>query len=83
MDEILSQVHNLPDNSLIILTGFNCDKDHVPYYNTEAVRLISMSANAPVFTYSDMGLGEGSFGGKILSFKKTGLLAGETANQHP
>jgi signal transduction histidine kinase len=79
MDEILVRVPNLPENSLIVLAGFNKDRDNVPYYNPEAVRLISMSANAPVFTYSDMGVGEGAFGGKILSFKKTGSLAGETA----
>ena len=66
-------------NSLIIVSGFNKDRDNVPYYNPESVRLISGSANAPVFAYSDMGFGEGAFGGKILSFKKIGYLSGETA----
>jgi signal transduction histidine kinase/ABC-type uncharacterized transport system substrate-binding protein len=79
MDEVLKKVHNLPGNSLIIVSGFNKDRDNVPYYTPESVRLISGSANAPVFTYSDMGFGEGAFGGKILSFKKTGYLAGQTA----
>ena len=50
-----------------------------PITITESVRLISKSANAPVFSYSDMGFGDGAFGGKILSFKKAGQLAGETA----
>jgi signal transduction histidine kinase len=79
MDEVLKKVHNLPDNSLIFVSGFNKDRDNVPYYTPESVRLISGSANAPVFAYSDMGFGEGAFGGKILSFKKTGQLAGKTA----
>ena len=79
MDDVLKQVHNLPANSLIIVAGFNADRDNVPYYNTEAVRFISKSANTPVFSYSDMGFGDGGFGGKILSFKKRGLSAGETA----
>jgi signal transduction histidine kinase len=79
MDDVLRKVHNLPANSLIIVSGFNKDRDNIPYYTPESVRLISGSANAPVFAYSDMGFGEGSFGGKILSFKKTGHLAGITA----
>ena len=51
----------------------------MPYYNPESVRLISQAANVPVFTYSDMGFGDGSVGGYILSFRKIGLVAGETA----
>jgi signal transduction histidine kinase/ABC-type uncharacterized transport system substrate-binding protein len=79
MDDLLKIVHKLPENSLVVVTSFNSDINLVPYYNTEAVRLISKSANAPVFTYVDMGFGEGSFGGYIISFRKTGPLIGETA----
>ena len=79
MDDLLKIVHKLPENSLIFVTSFNSDINLVPYYNTEAVRLISKSANAPVFTYIDMGFGEGSFGGYIISFRKTGPLLGETS----
>ena len=79
MDEVINLTRNLPENSLIIVPGFNIDSKQVTYYNPEAVRLISRSANAPVFTYSDMGFGDGSFGGKILSFKKVSSLAGAAA----
>jgi signal transduction histidine kinase len=79
MDEVLALTRTLPENSLIIIPGFNIDSKKVTYYNPESVRLISKSANAPVFTYSDMGFGDGSFGGKIMSFKKIGPLAGATA----
>ena len=79
MGDILKRVNKLPDNSMIIVGYFTADSDQVPYYLAESVRLISKSSNSPVFTYSDMGLGDGSFGGKIMSFRKIGLLAGETA----
>jgi signal transduction histidine kinase len=79
MDDLLKMIHKLPENSLIVVSSFNSDVNKVPYYNTEAVRLISKSANAPVFTYIDMGFGDGSFGGYIISFRKTGPLIGETA----
>jgi signal transduction histidine kinase len=79
MDEVLNLVHNLQDNCMIFIPGFNTDSKQVFYYNPEAIRLISQAANAPVFSISDMGFGEGEMGGYILSFRKTGLLAGEIA----
>ena len=79
MDEVLQTVRHLPDHCLIIVPNFNVDSKQVPYYNPEAIRLISQAANAPVFTYTDMGFGDGAIGGYIMSFNKTGLLAGETA----
>lgn len=79
MDDAISTVRNLPDSSWIFIPGFNMDSKKVFYYNPEAIRLISQAANAPVFTISDMGFGGGSMGGYILSFNKTGLLAGDIA----
>lgn len=79
MDEALGIVHNLSDSSLIIIPGFNTDNKMVNYFNPEATRLISQAAKVPVFTISDMGFGEGSVGGYILSFNKIGLLVGDVA----
>lgn len=79
MDDALSIMSNLPDSSLVFIPGFNTDNKKVFYYNPEAIRLISQASKAPVFTMSDMGFGEGAVGGYILSFRKTGLLAGDIA----
>jgi len=79
MDSILQQVKKLPSESLIFIPSFTTDGKNVTYYNDESVRLISNNSNAPVFAYSDMGLGEGAIGGYILRFKNVGLIAGETA----
>lgn len=76
MDKILQQVHSLPVNSLIFVPSFNTDLKMVSYHNPEAIRLISMAANVPVFAYSDMGFGDGAVGGYMLSFEKVGLLSG-------
>jgi signal transduction histidine kinase len=76
LDKILQQVHSLPASSLIFVPSFNTDLKMVTYYNPEAIRLISINANAPVFAYSDMGFGDGAVGGYILSFEKVGLLSG-------
>lgn len=79
MDDILIKVRHLPANSVAIVTSFNIDNKRVPYYNPESVKLISSSANVPVFTYTNMGFGEGALGGYLLSFDKVGLIAGEAA----
>ncbi len=81
MDRILQQVKRLPDSSIVFVPSFNADVKLVPYHNPEAIRLISKTANSPVFAYSDMGFGVGAFGGYLLSFKNVGLLSGEIANQ--
>lgn len=79
MDDILKKVHHIPSNSIIIIPYFNVDSKMVPYYNPESIRLISKAASVPVFAFSDMGLGDGSVGGYIISFRKIGLRMGETA----
>jgi signal transduction histidine kinase len=79
MNEVVSIVKNLPGNSLIFVPSLVTDALKVPYFNPESVRLISRSANVPVFTFSDIGIGDGSFGGEILSFKKAGQICGESA----
>lgn len=79
MDQILQQVRHLPDRSLIFIPSFNTDSKLVTYYNDESMRLISATANSPVFAYSDVGFGDGAIGGYLISFRKVGLLTGETA----
>jgi signal transduction histidine kinase len=76
MERILHQVRSLPVNSLVFVPSFNTDLKMVTYYNPEAIRLISINSNVPVFSYSDMGFGDGAVGGYILSFEKVGLLSG-------
>ena len=79
MDEILKKVHKIRGNSLIFIPVFISDSRLVPYYNTEAIHLISREAFVPVISLSDMGMGVGSFGGYVLSFKKAGNFTGKTA----
>ena len=79
MDETLKMVHNLPENSIIFVPGYNIDVNKVPYLNRESIRLISKSANAPVFVYTSTGFGEGTIGGYILNFEKSGLITGKSA----
>ncbi len=79
MDEVLRKVRHLPENSIIIVPSFNTDIKRVPYYNPESVRLISKAANAPVFTYSDMGFGDGAVGGYLVNFAKVGMITGDAA----
>jgi signal transduction histidine kinase len=79
MDQILKQVRRLPVRSIIFIPSFNTDSKLVTYYNNESMRLISATANSPVFSYSDVGFGDGAIGGYLISFRKVSLLTGETA----
>jgi len=79
MDETLRVLSGLPDSSLIIMTSFVQDADLVPYFNPEAARLFSKTAKVPVFTYTEMGFGEGIVGGYVIDFKKIGFLGGQSA----
>jgi signal transduction histidine kinase len=79
IDETLTLVHNLPKNSIIFVPYFTTDSKLVHYHNTEAIRLMSREATAPIFHISDLGVGDGSLGGYFLSFVKVGSLTGKVA----
>lgn len=79
MDEAIKMLGRIPDSSIVIMPAFNQDAEQVPYYNPEAVRIFSRAARAPVFTFTQMGFGEGSLGGYLVSFSKVGSLAGVAA----
>lgn len=79
MDQVLTYVRKLPENSIIIVSSFNADSRQVQYLYSEASKLISRAANAPVFVYADTALGDGEVGGYIVSFEKIGRLTGDVA----
>jgi len=79
MDSVLRYVKHLPEKSIIMFSSFYADNIGVTYYNPEAIRLISHATNAPVFIYSDMGFGEGAFGGYLMCFSKVARIAGIAA----
>lgn len=79
MDDLLRQVRQLPEKSIIFIPNFIRDKKMIPYFNPEAIRLIRRESNLPVFNYTDTGFGEGSVGGYVISFEKVGPLTGKAA----
>lgn len=79
MDEVLTFVRKLPEKSIVIISSFNADSRQVQYLYSEAARLISLAASAPVFVYADTGFGSGAVGGYLVSFNKVGDLAGDVA----
>ena len=79
MDEVVSRIKNLPDNSIAIMANFNMDQNKVVYNNPEAVRIISRNVNAPLFIYTSTGFGDGAIGGYVLDFEKAGWISGDAA----
>jgi C4-dicarboxylate-specific signal transduction histidine kinase len=79
MDEALSRLNDLPDSSLLFMPFFVTDDKQVTYFNPESARLFSNASRVPLFVYTEVGLGEGAFGGYVISFTKAGRIAGEAA----
>ncbi len=79
MDDLLQKVKLLPEKSIIFIPNFIRDSKMIPYFNPEAIRLVSRESNRPVFNYNDTGFGDGSVGGYVISFEKVGPLTGQVA----
>jgi signal transduction histidine kinase len=79
MEETITLVHSLSKSDIIFVPYFTTDTKLVRYHNTEAIRLMSRVAKAPIFHISDLGVGDGMLGGYVMSFTKVGSLAGNVA----
>jgi len=79
MDEIIKQLRNLPEHSLIFIPSFNFDKNMVPYFQSEVVRIARRLTQSPIFTYTAQGFGEGVLGGYLINFKKAGKTLGDAS----
>jgi signal transduction histidine kinase len=79
MNKALKIVSNLSDSCILFIPSFDADSLGVTYYNYESVKLFRKTSKAPLFTITDIGFGEGALGGYVLSFRKLGLIAGQSA----
>jgi PAS domain S-box-containing protein len=77
MAQLLTQLAELPDHSLIYYLHIFEDGDGKVYAPAEALDLIARKANAPVFCHVDSYIGRGAVGGRAFSFESAGRNAGE------
>jgi PAS domain S-box-containing protein len=86
MPDLLSQVADLPENSIVYFVHVFEDGDGKILIPAEALRLIAAHANAPIYGHVDTYVGRGIVGGRVFSFETAGqetaalglrVLAGE------
>lgn len=81
MSEVLEQVENLSDDTVVLLMTFNVDKDNMIFSYEEAGGLIAEKSKVPVYCFWDFYLKSGVLGGKVTSGYSQGKTAGELARR--
>jgi signal transduction histidine kinase len=86
MDDLLHQVANLPDHSIVQYLHIFEDASGKTFIPAEALDMIVAKANAPIYGYIGSYIGRGIVGGHVMSFELAGknaaslglrILAGE------
>jgi len=67
MAELRSRVAALPDQTVIIYTTINLDRDGVSYVPAEALSLVAEVANRPIVISTETFLGRGAVGGFVVT----------------
>jgi signal transduction histidine kinase/ABC-type uncharacterized transport system substrate-binding protein len=74
-EEILRRAATLPPKTAIFFVLLSVDAAGVPHEEGKAMARLRAAANAPIFSYSDMFLGDGIVGGPLISMASVGQQA--------
>lgn len=77
MKELLKRVSQLPAATAILFVTMGQDGAGNRFVSAEAQRMVSKSANAPLYNFIDSAFGYGSVGGCMTSLKANGREAAE------
>lgn len=78
-DELIKNVSNYKDDSIIILTTYYSDVNGKKADFENVSRMISKNSSVPVYHLYDFGLNNGAFGGAMISGKLQGMGAANLA----
>ncbi|HUU75954.1 MAG TPA: ABC transporter substrate binding protein [Methanoregulaceae archaeon] len=76
ISELLDKVEVLPEDSIILLEGFNRDAEGKVVTHEELGDLISTHTDTPIYGNTEMYVGHGIIGGKITTGHSQGQVAG-------
>ena len=77
LQQLLSDIKQLPPNSIVLLTTFFKDGTGEPFVPHNVVPLVSAAASAPLYGFLDQFLGRGIVGGKLYGSVTQGAGAAE------
>jgi ABC-type uncharacterized transport system substrate-binding protein len=79
MQEVLYQVTHLPPSTAILYLSFQQDGAGKVFVSAQAMQMVSISANAPLYSVFDPALGYGSVGGRMTDVDAYGKKTAEIA----
>ena len=79
--EIVSRLASCKENTILLYMLLSRDGDGNEYNVRQAVSFVSGAANVPVFKADEAGIGDGIFGGCVISYLQMGEQAGETVKK--
>ena len=79
MEDILKRVGSLPPDTIVLYSGILRDGAGTSFVPREALSMISLASNAPVFGIYDTYMGYGIVGGRLVSFEQQGREAAALA----
>jgi ABC-type uncharacterized transport system substrate-binding protein len=76
-DQIFERVRHLPEHSVVLFFVMARDGDGNSLNDRQVLPDLAKTANAPVYGWLENFIGYGVVGGRVTSFEKMGVLAGE------
>ena len=73
LEEMRQRLAVLPAKTIIIFLGFTADRAGKVYNSIEVASLLAASSNAPIYGSTQVLLGHGIVGGRLLDFEALGL----------
>jgi signal transduction histidine kinase/ActR/RegA family two-component response regulator len=79
--EIASRLASCDENTILLYMIMSRDGEGNQYDVRQAVSFLSGAANIPIFKADEAGIGDGIFGGCVISYRQMGAQAGENVKE--
>jgi ABC-type uncharacterized transport system substrate-binding protein len=80
MPALLERLKHLPSNTIVLFLSFGQDAAGTRFMNlTQSLPMVIAAANAPVFAWADLHVGQGTVGGYVTSVTAQGQAVGAIA----
>jgi signal transduction histidine kinase/CheY-like chemotaxis protein len=79
--EIISELSNCGEDTILIYLVMSRDGEGNTYTAEQAAEFLSNNLNVPIFRADEMGMGNGFFGGCLISYFQMGEQTGDTVNE--
>jgi PAS domain S-box-containing protein len=79
MDELLEQVANLPEQSIVYYLHIHQDGAGNPFFPAEALDRLAARTNTPIYGHVDTYIGRGAVGGRVFTVENEGKHAARLA----